>query len=69
MRGQAIGCPWHPRKMALLHLLLALSVVGVALYLVTLVPMSERWSHGLAAVTLLGVVLWLAWVFGLMPWH
>lgn len=49
----------------IVQILIALLVVGVALYLIGLIPMDQKILMAIRAVVLLILVLWILQVFGL----
>jgi uncharacterized protein YqhQ len=53
--------------MTLIGLVVVLLVVGVALYLVSLIPMDPTIRRVIQVVVLLVVILWLLSAFGLLP--
>jgi len=53
--------------MTLIGLVVVLLIVGVALYLVSLIPMDATIRRVIQVVVLLVVILWLLSAFGLLP--
>ena len=53
--------------MTLIGLIVVLIVTGVALYLVTLIPMDATIKRIIQVVVILVVILWLLSAFGLLP--
>ncbi len=51
--------------MSIISILIALIVVGVALYLIGLIPMDARILMAIRAIVLLVLVLWILQAFGL----
>lgn len=56
--------------MTIIELLIALVVVGVLLYLVTLIPMNGTIKQIVIVLAILLTVLWILESFGVIgPWH
>lgn len=63
----------HARGMPIISLVFALVVIGVLLYLVSLIPMDPVVLRIIQVFVLLAVVVWIAESFGLfgpsLGWH
>lgn len=53
--------------MTLVGLIVVLIIVGVALYLISLIPMDATVKRIIQVIVILVVVLWVLSVFGLLP--
>lgn len=56
--------------MTIIGLLVTLVIIGVVLYLVTLIPMNATIRQIIIVIALLFTILWLLEAFGIVgPWH
>lgn len=53
--------------MTIITLVITLVIVGVALYLITLIPMDQKILRVIQVVVILLVVIWILQQFGLLP--